>query len=103
MKIQRLSHNMPGCNWRVKINIDRDNFLLSTAARKHIRFILLQGKEPTTDDIAVLYKSKDFIIVNKHHDVKVYCCDHSDPVTVETQLCKLYPECVDENAGFSFR
>ena len=54
-------------------------------------------------DIEVLYKSEHFVVISKRADVKINSNDLLDLVTVETQLKNIYPECVDPNAGHSFR
>lgn len=55
------------------------------------------------DDIEILHKSDNFVIVNKRWDVLINSNSPADEVTVETQLCHLFPQLVDKSLGHSFR
>ena len=45
--------------------------------------------------VQVLYKSDNFIVVDKHYDVKINSDDAADTITVATQLAHRYPELTD--------
>ncbi|XP_030840125.1 RNA pseudouridylate synthase domain-containing protein 1-like [Strongylocentrotus purpuratus] len=55
------------------------------------------------DDIKILYKSENFVAVDKHYDVKINSDDPKDTITVATQLAHLHPELVDSSLPHSFR
>lgn len=50
----------------------------------------------------IVYKSKNYLCVNKGYDIKI---NFNDPevITLETQLRNMFPELVDPNVGHSFR
>ena len=54
-------------------------------------------------DIDILYKSANFIVVNKREDVKINSDLALDYVTVATQLKHLYPETVDTSVSHGYR
>eukprot|EP00057_Strongylocentrotus_purpuratus_P027444 XP_011681918.1 PREDICTED: RNA pseudouridylate synthase domain-containing protein 1-like [Strongylocentrotus purpuratus] len=51
----------------------------------------------------ILYKSENFVAVDKHYDVKINSDDPKDTITVATQLAHLHPELVDSSLPHSFR
>ncbi|XP_029657263.2 RNA pseudouridylate synthase domain-containing protein 1 isoform X1 [Octopus sinensis] len=51
----------------------------------------------------ILYKSDNYIVVDKHFDMKINTNKPDDGVTVETLLCRDYPELRDEKVSHSFR
>ncbi|XP_071504849.1 RNA pseudouridylate synthase domain-containing protein 1-like [Diadema antillarum] len=67
------------------------------------RVLLGMNSPASLDDIKILYKSNNYIIVDKHYDVKINSDKAEDAVTVETQLAHLYPDLVDGQLCHSFR
>ncbi|XP_077980465.1 RNA pseudouridylate synthase domain-containing protein 1-like [Glandiceps talaboti] len=59
--------------------------------------------EATLDDISVLYKSENYVIVNKHYDVMINHQDPNHDVTVSNQLKRLHPELADTTVVHDFR
>ena len=70
-----------------------------------ISLVFLQARDANIDDIVVLFKSKDFVAVDKHYDVIVYPpkLDQTSEISVENQLRKLFPDDVDDDIPFGFR
>lgn len=60
-------------------------------------------KAAELDDIQVLHKSENFLVVNKHYDVKINSDDPADAITIATQLAKRYPHLVEAGLPHSFR
>jgi len=52
--------------------------------------------------VEVLYRSDNFVVVNKRYDLKVNSDDDSE-VTVASILRQLYPSLVDDRAFHGFR
>ncbi|XP_063961986.1 RNA pseudouridylate synthase domain-containing protein 1-like [Lytechinus pictus] len=67
------------------------------------RVIIGMNSPAGIEDIKILYKSKNFVVVDKHYDVKINSNDPKDAITVATQLARLHPELVDESLPHSFR
>ncbi|XP_006818101.2 RNA pseudouridylate synthase domain-containing protein 1-like [Saccoglossus kowalevskii] len=61
------------------------------------------NKVPTLQDISIIYKDDNYIIVNKHYDVRINHEGPCEAVTVDTQLKHLYPELVDSQLVHGFR
>ena len=57
----------------------------------------------TLDDIEVLHRCTDYIVVNKRYDMKINMNDQTDEITVAKQLCHVFPELVDPKMVFGFR
>lgn len=55
------------------------------------------------DKLNVLYKSENYIIIDKHYDMKINANQPHDRITVETLLCRDYPHLRDEKVSHSFR
>jgi len=58
---------------------------------------------PALADIEVLYKSQDYIIVNKHHDLLINANGDYKGITVQSQLKHLYPMLANPNLVHEFR
>ena len=67
------------------------------------RGVLGQNSPATMESVEILYKSANFIVVNKHYDVKINSNDSSDKITVATQLAYQFPELVDASVTHQFR
>ena len=67
-----------------------------------IRVFWHQAKIPSLNDLEVLKKSTNFIVVNKEESVLI---NTDDPckLSVAAQLKHCYPELVDHNLQFGFR
>ncbi|KAL5018521.1 hypothetical protein ScPMuIL_004243 [Solemya velum] len=50
----------------------------------------------------VLYRSENFILVNKGFDIKINS-DQTEEVTVATQLSRMFPELADSSLTYNFR
>lgn len=60
-------------------------------------------KPSEKESLLVLYKSDNYIIVNKHYDMKINANHPDDKITVETLLCRDYPHLRDSKVSHSFR
>lgn len=60
-------------------------------------------KPASLDNLAVLHKSADYILVNKHYDVKINSDEEKDRVTVANQLAYKFPDLVEEGLLHYFR
>ena len=84
-------------------------YLQSIVAKLHLmnvwlhRRLLGMNKAATLDDVEVLYKSNNYIVVNKHYDVKINSNDPQDEITLATQLAHRFPELVDASICHQFR
>lgn len=56
----------------------------------------------TAEAVPILYRSKEFIVVNKPYDV-VINSDNPTDVTLSTLLRRFYPAYFDEKLGHGFR
>ena len=59
--------------------------------------------KPSTSKLKVIYKSPNFIVVDKDYDIKINSDDEEDTVTVATQLAHNFPEFVDQTISYKFR
>ncbi|XP_071948975.1 RNA pseudouridylate synthase domain-containing protein 1-like [Antedon mediterranea] len=79
---------------------------LKTLRKLHIYFwrsIIGMNQAATIDNLNILYKSDNYIVVNKHYDIKINSNDDEDRVTVAKQLGKMYPDLVDTSIEHQFR
>ncbi|PIK47216.1 putative RNA pseudouridylate synthase domain-containing protein 1 [Apostichopus japonicus] len=60
-------------------------------------------KPASLDDLVVIHKSSNFIVVNKHYDIKINSDDETDELTVANQLAKKFPDLVEEGLAHYFR
>ncbi|XP_038065362.1 RNA pseudouridylate synthase domain-containing protein 1-like [Patiria miniata] len=67
------------------------------------RGVFGRHRPATMENLDILYKSSNFIVVNKHYDVKINSDDSSDKITVATQLAHRFPELVDASVAHQFR
>ncbi|XP_033106693.1 RNA pseudouridylate synthase domain-containing protein 1-like [Anneissia japonica] len=67
------------------------------------RKLLGMHQSATIDDLEILYKSENFIVISKHYDVKISSNDDSDEVTASKQLAKRFPHLVDTQIEHNFR
>ncbi|XP_022092579.1 RNA pseudouridylate synthase domain-containing protein 1-like isoform X2 [Acanthaster planci] len=65
--------------------------------------VLGQNRSATMEAVEIMYKSPNFIVVNKHYDVKINSNDSGDRVTVATQLAYRFPQLVDASVAHQFR
>uniref|UniRef100_A0A8D0GCJ0 Pseudouridine synthase RsuA/RluA-like domain-containing protein n=1 Tax=Sphenodon punctatus TaxID=8508 RepID=A0A8D0GCJ0_SPHPU len=55
------------------------------------------------DNLAILYQSVDFIVVNKHWDVRIDSKMWYEKLTLQSQLKYRFPELADPDTYYGFR
>jgi len=63
----------------------------------------MENGEKILDSVSVLYRSENYLVVDKHYDVLINSDDPEQLLTVENQLRKSYPELVDNSVKHGFR
>ena len=64
---------------------------------------LMASADKILDTVCVLYKSNNYLIINKQYDILINSDDPEQLLTVENQLRKMYPELVDDTVKHGFR
>uniref|UniRef100_A0A8C3VI92 RNA pseudouridine synthase domain containing 1 n=1 Tax=Catharus ustulatus TaxID=91951 RepID=A0A8C3VI92_CATUS len=57
----------------------------------------------TIDNLSILYQSSDFIVVNKHWDVRIDSKMWYETLTLQSQLKHRFPELADPDTYYGFR
>lgn len=57
----------------------------------------------TIDNLCILYQSPDFIVVNKHWDVRIDSKMWYETLTLQGQLKRRFPELADPDTYYGFR
>lgn len=57
----------------------------------------------SVDNLAVVYRSRDFLVVSKHWDVRIDSRAWRDTLTVQKQLRHRFPELADPDTFYGFR
>ncbi|NXJ97157.1 RUSD1 protein, partial [Corythaixoides concolor] len=57
----------------------------------------------TIDNLAILYQSSDFIVVNKHWDIRIDSKMWYETLTLQSQLKYRFPELADPDTYYGFR
>ncbi|XP_066833867.1 RNA pseudouridylate synthase domain-containing protein 1 isoform X2 [Anser cygnoides] len=57
----------------------------------------------TIDNLCILYQSPDFIVVNKHWDVRIDSKMWYETLTLQSQLKRRFPELADPDTYYGFR
>ncbi|NWI51280.1 RUSD1 protein, partial [Calyptomena viridis] len=57
----------------------------------------------TIDNLSILYQSSDFIVVNKHWDVRIDSRMWYETLTLQSQLKHRFPELADPDTYYGFR
>ncbi|XP_043567239.1 RNA pseudouridylate synthase domain-containing protein 1 [Chiloscyllium plagiosum] len=55
------------------------------------------------DNLCILYQSSDFLVVNKHWDIRIDSKMWYENLTVQSQLKHWFPELVDPDTYYGFR
>ncbi|XP_030068515.1 RNA pseudouridylate synthase domain-containing protein 1 [Microcaecilia unicolor] len=71
---------------------------------KGITFHRYAAMEPSSlENLSILYQSSDFIIVNKHWDIRIDSKMWYEKLTVQSQLKHKFPELADPDTYYGFR
>lgn len=57
----------------------------------------------TIDNLSILYQSSDFIVVNKHWDLRIDSKMWYETLTLQSQLKHRFPELADPDTYYGFR
>lgn len=57
----------------------------------------------TIDNLSILYQSSDFIVVNKHWDIRIDSRMWYETLTLQSQLKHRFPELADPDTYYGFR
>lgn len=57
----------------------------------------------TIDNLCILYQSPDFIVVNKHWDIRIDSKMWYETLTLQSQLKHRFPELADPDTYYGFR
>lgn len=57
----------------------------------------------TIDNLCILYQSSDFIVVNKHWDIRIDSKMWYETLTLQSQLKHRFPELADPDTYYGFR
>ncbi|XP_037670046.1 RNA pseudouridylate synthase domain-containing protein 1 isoform X2 [Choloepus didactylus] len=57
----------------------------------------------SVENLAVVYRSRDFLVVNKHWDVRIDSKAWREPLTLQQQLRHRFPELADPGTCYGFR
>lgn len=55
------------------------------------------------ENLSILYRSRDFLVVNKHWDVRIDSKTWRETLTLQKQLRHCFPELADPDTYYGFR
>lgn len=64
---------------------------------------LLSMEPGSIEDLCLLYQSPDFLVVNKHWDIRIDSKMWYEKLTVQRQLKHRFPELADPDTYYGFR
>lgn len=57
----------------------------------------------SVENLSIVYQSRDFLVVNKHWDVRIDSKMWRETLTLQKQLRHRFPELADPNTYYGFR
>lgn len=55
------------------------------------------------ENLSIVYQSSDFLVVNKHWDLRIDSKTWRETLTLQKQLCHRFPELADPDTCYGFR
>ncbi|XP_021107005.1 RNA pseudouridylate synthase domain-containing protein 1 isoform X4 [Heterocephalus glaber] len=57
----------------------------------------------SVENLSIVYQSRDFLVVNKHWDLRIDCKTWRETLTLQKQLRHHFPELADPDTCYGFR